>query len=394
MKTWSISAGRIFGVELRIHVTFLILLAFVWVTEWSDQGIAGAGRGLALVGIVFAAVILHELGHALAALQAGVAIDAILLLPIGGIAITDGSALSPGRPATDLGASPRLGLLGWRNREIRIALAGPLISLAAGGFAAIMIQAVAPEIHLWSQPWLTSTNLVRTLVWAHLGLGLLNLLPAYPLDAGHVLRALLARRLEFSRASRRAVFVGQVAAMLFMLAGFLLLNRDRDAGMWLVMVGVFLSMAAQLEERTLVFHSVLQNVRLEDVMLTDFSTLSPADTLEDALAKAVHTLQDDFPVVRGSDMVGIVSRHKILDALRADGNAYVQSVMTRVFDVAARGESLANAFRRITSQGLSMVPVVDQGRLVGIVTLQNLMHSMGLLAESRRLRQAEQEVDL
>ena len=394
MRTWSISAGKIFGVELRIHVTFLILLAFVWVTEWSDQGIAGAGRGLALVGIVFAAVILHELGHALAALQAGVAIDAILLLPIGGIAITDGSALSPGRPATDLGASPRLGLLGWRNREIRIALAGPLISLAAGGFAAIMIQAVAPEIHLWSQPWLTSTNLVRTLVWANLGLGLLNLLPAYPLDGGHVLRALLARRLEFSRASRRAVFVGQVAAMLFMLAGFMLLNRDRDAGMWLVMVGVFLSMAAQLEERTLVFHSVLQNVRLEDVMLTDFSTLSPADTLEDALAKAVHTLQDDFPVVRGSDMVGIVSRHKILDALRADGNAYVQSVMTRVFDVAARGESLANAFRRITSQGLSMVPVVDQGRLVGIVTLQNLMHSMGLLAESRRLRQAEQEVDL
>jgi Zn-dependent protease/CBS domain-containing protein len=394
MRTWSISAGKIFGVELRIHVTFLILLAFVWVTEWPELGYPGVARGLALLGIVFAAVILHELGHALAALQAGVAIDAILLLPIGGIAITDGSALSPGRPATDLAASPRLGLLGWRNREIRIALAGPLISLAAGGFAAVMILAVAPEIKLWGQPLLSSANLVRTLVWANLGIGLLNLLPAYPLDAGHVLRALLARRLEFSRATRRAVFVGQVTAMLFMLAGFLLLNRDRSAGMWLVMVGIFLSMAAQLEERTLVFHSVLQNVRLEDVMLTDFSTLSPADTLEDALAKAVHTLQDDFPVVRGSDMVGIVSRHKILDALRADGNAYVQSVMTRVFDVAARGESLANAFRRITSQGLSMVPVVDQGRLVGIVTLQNLMHSMGLLAESRRLRQAEQELDL
>lgn len=392
MKTWSISAGRIFGVELRIHVTFLILLAFVWVTEWPAQGLAGGGRGLALVGIVFAAVILHELGHALAALQAGVAIDAILLLPLGGIAITDGSALSPGRPAADPAA--RLGLLGWRNREIRIALAGPLISLAAGGFAAVMILAVAPEIRLWEQPFLTSTNLLRSLVWANLALGVLNLLPAYPLDAGHVLRALLARRLEFSRATRRAVFVGQIAAMLFMLAGFLLLTRDRDAGMWLVMVGVFLSMAAQLEERTLIFHSVLQNVRLEDVMLTDFSTLSPADTLEDALAKAVHTLQDDFPVVRGSDMVGIVSRHKIVDALRADGNAYVQSVMTRVFDVAARGESLANAFRRITSQGLSMVPVVDSGRLVGIVTLQNLMHSMGLLAESRRLHQAQQELDI
>ncbi len=394
MKTWSISAGRIFGVELRIHVTFLILLAFVWVTEWPDQGLAGGGRGLALVGIVFAAVMLHELAHALAALQAGVTIDAILLLPLGGIAVTDGSALSPGRPAPDLAASPRLGLLGWRNREIRIALAGPLVSLAAGGFAAVLILAVAPEIRLWEEPFLTSTNLLRSLVWANLALGVLNLLPAYPLDAGHVLRALLARRLEFARATRRAVFIGQFTAMLFMLAGFLLLARDRTGGMWLVMAGVFLSMAAQLEERTLVFHSVLQNVRLEDVMLTDFSTLSPADTLEDALAKAVHTLQDDFPVVRGSDMVGIVSRHRILDALRADGNAYVQSVMTRVFDVAARGESLATAFRRITAQGLSMVPVVEQGRLVGIVTLQNLMHSMGLLAESRRLRRPERELDL
>ena len=393
MKTWSISAGRIFGVELRIHVTFLILLAFIWVTEWPDQGLAGGGRGLALLGIVFAAVMLHELGHALAALQAGVAIDAILLLPIGGIAITDGSALSPGRPAAPA-ASTRLGLLGWRNREIRIALAGPLLSLAAGGFAAVMILAVAPEIRLWERPFLTSSNLLRALVWANLGVGLLNLLPAYPLDAGHVLRALLARRLDFARATRRAVFVGQIAAMLLMLGGFLLLARDRTSGMWLVMTGVFLSMAAQLEERTLIFHSVLQNVRLEDVMLTDFSTLSPADTLEDALAKAVHTLQDDFPVVRGSDMVGIVSRHRIVDALRADGNAYVQSVMTRVFEVAARGESLASIFRRITSQGLTIVPVVEQGRLVGIVTLQNLMHSMGLLAESRRLRQAERELEL
>jgi len=158
------------------------------------------------------------------------------------------------------------------------------------------------------------------------------------------------------------------------------------ANWWLVMIGLFLFFGAQLEERSAVFQSVLQSVRLEEIMLTDFATLSPADTLEDALEKAVHTLQDDFPVVRGSDMVGVVSRQKILDALRAEGNGYVQAVMVQKFEVAAKLESLASAFRKLSSRNLSIIPVVDEQHLVGIVTLQNLMHSMSLLAESRKLR--------
>jgi crotonobetainyl-CoA:carnitine CoA-transferase CaiB-like acyl-CoA transferase len=127
-------------------------------------------------------------------------------------------------------------------------------------------------------------------------------------------------------------------------------------------------------------------VHLEDIMLTDFATLSPADTLEDALDKAVHSLQDDFPVIRGSDMVGVISRQKILEALRVEGNGYVQAVMNRIFEVAQKGESLASAFRKLTARNLSIIPVVEDQRLVGIVTLQNLMHSMALLAESRKLR--------
>ena len=112
---------------------------------------------------------------------------------------------------------------------------------------------------------------------------------------------------------------------------------------------------------------------------------------EDALDKAVHTLQDDFPVVRGGDMVGVISKQKILDALKVDGNSYVQSAMNRIFEVAARQESLASAFRKLTANRLSIIPVVDEQRLVGIVTLQNLMHSMALLAESRKLRKEPQD---
>ena len=139
------------------------------------------------------------------------------------------------------------------------------------------------------------------------------------------------------------------------------------------------------------FQSVLDNVRLEEVMLTDFATLSPADTLEDALEKAVHCLQDDFPVIRSGDMVGVVSRQRILQTLRTEGNGYVQAVMNRIFDVAQKTESLSSAFRKLSAQNLSIIPVVENQQLVGIVTLQNLMHSMALLAETRKLRKAALE---
>jgi Zn-dependent protease/CBS domain-containing protein len=367
MRNWSIPAGKIFGVELRVHLTFLFLLVFVWLTESASHGTASAGRGLALVGIIFGCVVLHELGHALVSMHAGIPAKAIILLPIGGITLLDETQQPPGSGAQT-----------WK-RDIRIALAGPLVNLVIAFVAGSILLAVAPEIQLWAKPYVHSNNLPRSLVWANLWLALFNLLPAYPLDGGRVLRAVFSRSMDPVRATRRAVSIGQAFATLFMLVGMLW-------NIWLTMIGFFLFIAAQLEERSVVFQSVLETVRLEDIMLTDFATLSPADTLEDALEKAVHSLQDDFPVIRGSDMVGVVSKQKILQALRAEGNGYVQSVMNRIFEVAQKKESLASAFRKLTARNLSIIPVVEDQRLVGIVTLQNLMHSMALLAESRKLR--------
>lgn len=371
MRNWSIPAGRIFGVELRIHLTFFFLLAFVWLTESATHVATSAGRGLALVGIIFGSVVLHELGHALVGMQAGVPAKAIILLPIGGVTLFD-ERQQPIEP----------GMLTWK-RDIRIALVGPLVNLLIAFAAGSILLAVAPQIALWAKPSLLvhSGNLPRSLVWSNVGLALLNLLPAYPLDGGRVLRALFSRRMDPVRATRRAVTIGQAFATLFMLVGMLW-------NIWLTMIGFFLFIAAQLEERSAVFQSVLETVRLEDIMLTDFATLSPADTLEDALDKAVHSLQDDFPVIRGSDMVGVISKQKILQALRAEGNGYVQAVMNRIFEVAQKKESLASAFRKLTARNLSIIPIVEEERLVGIVTLQNLMHSMALLAESRKLRKA------
>jgi Zn-dependent protease/CBS domain-containing protein len=374
MRSWSIPMGRLFGVDVRVHLTFVVLPLFIFWTEYAaHQGSANGPRDLALVGIILACVAAHECGHMLAARRVGLIPKAVILLPLTGVALYDESRVAK---------APLTGLT-WK-RDIRLALIGPLVSLALACLAAAAITASGRGIELWKWPFLQAANLPRSLVWANLYLAILNLMPAYPLDGGRVLRALLSRTLEASTATRRAVSISNAIAMVLMLAGLF-------SDSWLTMVGVIVFSAAQLEERALVFQSVLDNVRLEEVMLTDFATLSPADTLEDALEKAVHSLQDDFPVVRGSDMVGVISKQRILEALRAEGNGYVQAVMNKIFEVSLRQDSLSSAFRKLTARNSSIIPVVEDQHLIGIVTLQNLMHSMALLAESRKLRRDEAE---
>jgi Zn-dependent protease len=374
MRSWSIPVGRVFGVDIRIHLTFFILPMFIFWTEYAaHQGSANGPRDLALVGIILASVVAHECGHIFAARRFGLIPKAVILLPLTGVALYDESRVEKVQPAGPV----------WK-RDIRLALIGPLLSLALAGLTAVVVIASGHGADLWKWPFLQAGKLSCSLVWANLYLAIFNLMPAYPLDGGRILRAFLSRTLDASSATRRAVSISNAIAMVLMLAGLF-------SDSWLTMVGVIVFSAAQLEERALVFQSVLDNVRLEEVMLTDFATLSPADTLEDALEKAVHSLQDDFPVVRGSDMVGVISKQRILDALRAEGNGYVQAVMNKIFEVSLRQDSLGSAFRKLTARNSSIIPVVEDQRLIGIVTLQNLMHSMALLAESRKLRRDEAE---
>jgi len=370
MRSWSISAGRLFGVDLRIHLTFLILPLFVFWTDYEANQTANWPRDLALVGIILACVAAHESGHMFAARRFGMVPKAVILLPLTGVALYDETRAERQPPE-----------LAWQ-REVRLALIGPLVNLGLALLAAAAIAASGKDVELWKWPGMRPANLPSSLVWANIYIAVLNLLPAYPLDGGRILRAYLARTIDASSATRRAVSISTAISMVLIFGGIFSNN-------WLTMVGVIVFSAAQLEERALVFQSVLDNVRLEEVMLTDFATLSPADTLVDALDKAVHSLQDDFPVVRGSDMVGVISRQRILDALRADGNGYVQAVMSKIFEVSMRQDSLGSAFRKLTARSSSIIPVVEDERLIGIVTLQNLMHSMSLLAESRKLQRDE-----
>jgi Zn-dependent protease/predicted transcriptional regulator len=371
-RSWSFPLGRIGDVHVRVHLSYIMLLAYVWSMDWNVLGDRVWGRGIEFVAIVFASVVAHELAHALASRGSDLPQRMLVLTPIGGVTMMDDGSGQIRDPLS----------------QPLVAFAGPAANFALAAIGVSVIRQNFPGMHIVAFPYAGSANLIRSFVWVNIFVGAINLLPAYPLDAGRILRAHFGRTMHPMRATKRAVGIAQLFATAFILTGF-----SGIWNYWLMIGGLLLFLSAQLEERSVVFQSVLESLRLEEVMLKDFSVLSPADTLEDALAKAVHTLQDDFPVIRGTDMIGVVSRQSIINALRAEGNGYVQTVMERVFQVAQKGESLASGLRKLATHNLSIIPVVDDGRLIGIVTFQNLMHSMRLLAESRRLkRTAEKEL--
>lgn len=372
MRGWSLPLGRWLGVELRIH-TFFLLLAVVCLGFGASDQYHPISRGLGLFVVLCTAVLVREIARLLVAAWLGLRLRAILLLPIGGMFAyanpesQDSATQGPGRFA--------------------LALAGPLANgLTALALAGLLLGAGGPQLDLLGQPWIAPNALLRSLVWMQAGLGALHLLPAYPLDMGRLVRSAFAATRGPAPASRAATGLGQLIALGAMVAGWLWHSP------WLVIAGFFIMIGAQVEDQGVFFQSVVDTVRMREVMLTDFATLSPSDTLADALSRCVHSLQEDFPVVRGPQLVGIVSRQRIVDALRSEGNGYVQSVMSRAFQVARPEDTLGTTIRRITAgRGLSLIPVTESGRVIGIVSVQNLMSSMSLLAEQRRYERQEAE---
>ena len=373
MRSWSFPLGRWFGVDLRIHMFFVLLLGFCLLST-SVAGVS-AWRGISLWLLLLLVVFVREIARLITAAWNGLHLRSILLLPIGGLF----SYASP--DSAEHAVEPRV--------QMALALTGPIASLFFAGIVAALMVGSAPAVPLVAHPMITPMHLMRSTVWLSGMLGLLHLLPAYPLDAGRILRGRLARTRGAAQATKAASGVGQGFGLLAMVAGLALLalpNNGVAAGLspWLILGGFFIFIGAQLEDQGVVFQSVVETVRMRDVMLTEFATMSPSDTLADALFKAIHSLQDEFPVVRGTNLVGIVSRQGILQALRSDGNGYVQSVMSRSFQVAEPEDSLGLMIRRIAGGRMSLVPIAEHGRIVGIVTWQNLSSSMGLLAEHRR----------
>ncbi len=382
MRAWSLPLGRWFGVHLRIHYFFLLLLFFC-VFSTNLSGVA-AWRGVMLWFLLLGAVLGREAARAVTAAYHGLAVRSILLLPIGGLFSY---------------ASPEMAeqaVTGWP--QIAMTVTGPLANLGFAALVAALIAGASAEVPVARLPLVTPSHLMRSTVWLNIVLAAIHFIPAYPLDAGRLMRGAFARARGAAQATRAASGLGQMIGIAAVVAGLALLTLPSTRAAyglspWLIMGGFFVFIGAQLEDQGVLFQSVVETVRMRDVMLTDFDTLSPSDTLSDALYKAIHSLQDDFPVVRGPNLVGVVSRQGIVQALRQEGNGYIQSIMSRAFQVAQPDDSLGVLIRRIGSGRLSLIPVAESGRVVGIVTWQNLSSSMGLLAEYRRLERGGNERD-
>jgi CBS domain-containing protein/Zn-dependent protease len=354
------------GVELRVHAFFPLLAVLCLVLGAAD----GPGRGLGVFFALMTAVVVRETARLIIAAWLGLRLRAVLLLPIGGLfAYAD--------PESQEKANQGVG-------QFALSFAGPVANALTALMMAATFLGAGGDVRLMEQPFITSAALVRSMVWMQLGLGALHLLPAYPLDCGRLIRGSFARKHGFAPAGRAATGIGQILALVAMVGGMALHNP------WLIVAGFFIMIGAQVEDQGVFFQSVVDTVRMREVMLTDFATLSPSDTLADALARCVHSLQEDFPVVRGPQLVGIISRQRIVDALRNEGNGYIQSAMSRSFQVARPEDTLGTTIRRLTAgHGLALIPVTDSGRVVGIVSVQNLMSSMSLLAEQRRIERQE-----
>lgn len=372
MRGWSFPIGRILGVDIRIHTFFLLLLG-VAISYGSVTG-STSGRGFALWLLLLLAIAIREIARSIAAAWFGLELRSILLLPTGGLM----TFATP--EASDRADTPDI--------QKRLAFVGPLANIGFGLLLAAIVLAVTPQINLLERPWITLPHLLRSTIWINLLIGLVNLLPASPLDGGHLFRGEFAKAHGAIKGSRASTGLGQIVAIGLIIGGLAISN------MWLIMIGGFVLIGSHMENQGVLLQSDTEAVRMRDVMLTEYSMLSASDTLEDALQRSVHTLQDVFPVIRGSNLVGAVSRQSIVDALQTDGNGYIQGVMSRSFQTAQPDDSLVKTLRRImTGHVAQLVPILEGDRIVGIITPQNLNHALSLLNQRRRLRQVESSDD-
>jgi Zn-dependent protease len=344
---WSFKLGRILGIDVHIHYTFLLLLGFIGLAHW----MAGRSLVFALVGLLFflglfVCVLLHEYGHALAARKYGIATRDITLLPIGGLARLE---RMPEKPS----------------QELVVALAGPLVNVIIAGGLALGLTLTGK----W-QPWTTLTttsgNLAERLLVVNVFLVLFNLLPAFPMDGGRVLRSLLAMRMDYARATRIAARIGQGMAFVFGFVG-LFVNP------MLLLIALFVWVGAGQEAAAAEMKSSFTGATVREAMLTDFKVLGPEDTLGDATRLILAGSQQDFPVLNHGQVVGILGHADLFNALRERGESMtVGAVMRRDFAALAPDDSLEAAMAPALAEKGMPMPVLANQRLVGLLTAENI----------------------
>jgi Zn-dependent protease/CBS domain-containing protein len=352
---WSWRIGRISGIALYVHATFVLLLAWIAFDAWRNTGqLLPALTGVLFVIAVFAMVVLHELGHAVMARRYGVRTRDIILLPIGGVARLERMPREP-------------------KQELLIALAGPAVNvaIAVALYAWLMVTGGIPGLADGASiaPDFLGRGFLVRLFAVNIWLVLFNLIPAFPMDGGRVLRALLAMRSgDYAAATETAARIGRYFALLFGILGLFVLHNPV-----LVLIALFVWLSAAGEAAAAQTSAMLDGVPLQRLMITDVQTLAPTDPLSRAVQLILDGFQQDVPVVDGGVVTGMLTRPELLKALAERGNdARVGDVMQRDFPSANPSEPPDVALGRLKSCGCHSLPIVRDGRLLGVLTIENV----------------------
>ena len=347
---WSLRIGRVAGIDLYVHATFLLLLAWVAFQQYAN-GLAAVLGALVYIVTLFAIVVLHELGHALTARRFGILTRDIILLPIGGVARLERMPRQP-------------------RQELLVALAGPAVNvvLAAILYAIVRIGGGSTGADLYVVETASSWRaFLYQLVVVNVVLALFNLLPAFPMDGGRVLRAVLAMRMRnYARATEIAARIGRALALVLGVVGL------KENPFW-VLIALFVWLGAASEAAAVQTSSSLDGVPIEELMIRDVQILAPSDPLSRAVQLTLDGFQQDFPVIENGAVVGVLTRADLLRTLSDQGpGATVEAAMHRSFAVARPEEPADEVLARLRSCDCSAMPVVRGTQLLGVLTLDNI----------------------
>lgn len=355
MNRWSIALFRVFGIRLEVHVTFVLLLALAGYDGWLLAGATGAAWEVAFVGLMFGCVVLHELGHALAARYYGCRASRILLLPIGGMAQFD-----------SLPRQPR--------SELVIALAGPAVNYVVIGLIVLGFGWPAS----WAEVGLPTrlAEVPHALLLINLAMGLFNLLPAFPMDGGRMLRALLAMRFGHARATHWAARSGQMLALLGC-AGALYWQVWMLAALFL-----FIIYGAEMEYRLVRTEDFYAGLSVDEVTRRDFLACPPEATIATALESLRRTVPQDLLLLSNNGLVGIVTRAALAAAMRA-GREHdsLGEHATHEFLVLQAEWPLATVVGDLARRRQQLFPVYSHGRLIGVCDFRHIEEAVRLLRQ-------------
>lgn len=355
---WSWKLGRLAGIDVYVHATFFLLIAWIGLSYWRLEGtLAAVLGGISFILALFACVVLHELGHALTARRYGIRTRNITLLPIGGVAALERMPEDP-------------------RQEITVALAGPAVNLviAAGLWLWLSVSNALLAVISFD---LTGGQFLERLMVLNLVLAIFNLIPAFPMDGGRVLRAALTLRSGRRQATQTAAVVGQGLAVCLGILG-LLYNP------FLVLIAVFIWMGAASEAGMEQVKSSLSDMRVGRAMVTDFQTLSPDDSLGHAIELTLAGSQKAFPVLENGQTVGVLTQHGLLRGLQATGeHTRVADWMQKQVQSAEVNEAVQQILMRLQSEHCPLIPVTDAGKLVGIIDLDNISEMIKIKAALR-----------